>query len=97
MALVVASVRCRSRLRPSGCIEGFGGRGDGVAEVGAEVLGCPQLDLASEGIFEFEFHLRNVQEAGRVPGLKLDEEVDVAVGPEVLAQGGAVEGDPAVP
>ena len=43
------------------------------------------------GIFEFEFHLRKVQEAGCVPGLELDEEVDVAVGAEVLAQGGAAE------
>jgi hypothetical protein len=30
-----------------------------------------------------------------VPTLELDEEVDVDVGPEVLAQGGAVEADPA--
>ena len=45
------------------------------------------------GHLEIEFHLRKVQEAGCVPRLELDEEVDVAVGPEVLAQGGAVEAD----
>ena len=94
MAFVAASVRCRSRLRSSGCIEGSGGRDDRVAEVGTEVLGCSELNLAPKGVFEFEFHLRKVEEAGCVTGLELDEEVDVAVRSEVLAQDGAVEGDP---
>ena len=52
-----------------------------VAEVGAEVFGGAQLDGPAEGVFELEFHDGQVQQAGGVSGLELDQEVDVAVGP----------------
>ena len=58
-------------MRSSGCIEGPCRRCDGVAEIGAEILGCSQFDLAAEDDFEFEFHLGEVQEAGCVAGLEL--------------------------
>jgi hypothetical protein len=92
MALVAASRRCRRRIRSPGCIERPGGGGDLVAEVGAEVLGRAELDRPAEGFFELELHLGQVQQARRVLGPELDQEVDVAAGAEVVTQGGSVEG-----
>src|SRR3954451_9319882 len=92
MALVAASRRCRRRIRSSGCIERPGGGSDLVAEVGAEVFGRAELDRPAEGVFELELHLCQVQQARRVLGPELDQEVDVASGAEVVTQGGSVEG-----
>src|SRR4051794_32038785 len=92
MALAAAWCRWRSRARSSGPVQRAGVGGDLVAEVGAEVFGGAQLDRPAEGVFELEFHHGEVQQAGGVFGLELDQEVDVAVGPEVVAQGGSVVG-----
>jgi hypothetical protein len=80
------------RIRSSGCIERPGGGGDLVAEVGAEVFGRAEFDRPAEGFFELELHLGQVQQARRVLGPELDQEVDVAAGAEVVTQGGSVEG-----
>ena len=43
----------------------------------------------AEGFFELELHLGQVQQSRRVLGPELDQEVDVAVGAEVVTQGGS--------
>ena len=88
MALVAASCRWRSRTRSSGRIQRAGVGGDLVAEVGAEVFGGAQFDGPPEGVFELELHHSQVQQAGGVFGLELNQEVDVAVGPKVVPQRG---------
>src|SRR5215218_6194930 len=93
MTFVAASRRCRSRIRSSGCIERSCSGGDLVTEVGAEVFGCTELDGSTEGFFEFQLHLSQVQQARRVLGPEFDQEVDVAAGAEVVAQGASVESE----
>jgi hypothetical protein len=95
MAFPAASRRCRNRFRSSGCIERPSGGSDVVAEVGAEVFRCAQLDLAAEGVFEFQLNLGEVEQAGGVSGLELDQDADIAVRAEVRAKRRAVQGEAA--
>ena len=60
-----------------------------MPEVRAEVLGRSELDRSSEGVLEFELHLGQVQQAGGGSGVELDQEIDVTVRTEVVAQGRA--------
>lgn len=55
----------------------------------AEILGRPELDWSSESVLQLQLHLSQMQQAGCVSGMELDQEVDVAVRAEVVAEGGA--------
>src|ERR1043165_1041185 len=58
---------------------------DLVPEVLAEEAGRVQVYLPAEQSGQFALH-REEREAGRVAGLELDQNVDVAIRPKVLAQ-----------
>lgn len=65
---------------------------DLVSEVSAEEARGVQVDGSAEDGGEFVLHGEE-REAGGGAGLELDEDVDVAVGAEVIAEHGAEESE----
>ncbi|MDE0179814.1 MAG: hypothetical protein OXL39_00620 [Caldilineaceae bacterium] len=64
----------------------FGAVQDLLSEVGAQVFGCSQVDFASgEEFRQFFLHTGDAQQSGDAVGLELNEQVDIAVGPEIFA------------
>ena len=54
---------------------------------GTEIAGGAQIDpVADDELLELHLHARHVEEAHAAIGFELDQEVDVAVGREVVAQ-----------
>jgi hypothetical protein len=63
----------------SGVKEHARGRDDVIAEVGAEVTGGTEVDLAAEQPLKFEFELGDAEQAGCPARFELGEQVGVAV------------------
>ena len=60
---------------------------DFLPEVGTQVLGCPQVDCAPREKFRKRYlHPGDAQQPGNAVRFELDQQVDIAVGPEVIAQ-----------
>jgi hypothetical protein len=60
-----------------------------VREAGAEGRESLEVNAAAEELGEFELHPGQPDEAGDVVGVKLDEEVEVALVGEIIPQRGA--------
>lgn len=60
---------------------------DGVAEVAAQVIRCPHLDLTTtQECSQLQLHLGATQQARFAARLELQEHVDVTVAAEVCSQ-----------
>jgi hypothetical protein len=84
----------RARFGSRRVILNSGLRQHAVPEVGAEELGGVELDALVEEVGELSLQAEEGQ-AGDVAGFELDEDVDIAVRAEVLAQDRAEEGEAA--
>ena len=59
-----------------------------LAEAGTEILGWAQVDFAAREAFrEVRFDAGDAQQPGDAVRLEFDEQVDIAAGSEVVAQG----------
>ena len=87
MASAVASRICRNRTRSSLFIGNQRGADDLIPEVGAQVSGRTEIDFAAgEEAAQFLFHSSEAEEADVVAGLEFDEDIDVAVRPELRSE-----------
>src|SRR5437764_8552545 len=94
MAFCAASTRSRSQASSGGGIQRNGPGLDVLPEVRAEVGRRPEVDRpCPEQFGEFEFHARQPQETGSLPGMELDEKIDVALGAECIPEGGAEQSE----
>src|SRR5439155_5893113 len=60
---------------------------DFLAEPRTEITGGAQIDpMADDDLLELQLHTRHVEKADAATGFEFDQEVDVAVGREIVAQ-----------
>jgi hypothetical protein len=62
----------------------FRGSHNLIPEVAAQLSGRSEIDLPTEHRRELPLDRREANEADRMPGLKLDEHVDVAIWGEIV-------------
>ena len=70
-----------------------GGPHDLVAEVTAEIRTGSEVDVSAEELRQFEFDRSYAKESGQPIGEKVDEQIDVAVGAQLVAESRAVESE----
>jgi len=65
-----------------------------VAEIAAKLVRSTQIDLSpTEKFRKFSLHSGQIEEAGRLVRLELNQEVDVAILPKLALQSGTEEGE----
>src|SRR5688572_22101828 len=80
--------RSSFRILDTGCGEYF------VAEIAAKLVGRAQIDLSTtENSGKLSLHSGQIEEAGCLGRMELNEEVDVAILPKLALQGGTEEGE----
>jgi hypothetical protein len=72
----------------TGCGEYF------LAEIAAKLIGGAQIDLSpTEKFRKLSLHSGQIEEAGRLFRMELNQEVDIAVLPKLALQSGTEEGE----
>lgn len=85
---------CCSRTRSSFRILDTGCGEDFVAEIAAKLVRGAQIDLsATEKFRKLSLHSGQVEEAGRLARMELNQEIDVAILPKLALQSGTEEGE----
>src|SRR5207248_11569278 len=85
-AYLTASSTCRYRTRSKSFILHGGRSKHLIAEVAAEILGCTQVHLSSQLFGEFQLHPGDAEQTWRFTRLELNQNVNIAVGPESLSE-----------
>lgn len=77
---------CCKRIQSLFFIEDLGGGEHVIPEIPAQIFRCAHIDFLTESSAQFDFHIRQINQPRFFSGVKLHQEIDVAIGPVLSMQ-----------